>query len=481
MEKKDLGRRLGIYYCLVLVTLASLLNCCSVKANELTQVAITPETLTVLADNTFNVSIICSPGQPIKSFELRITFNPSLIQANSVSEGDIFEGHSTFFNAGTINNTAGTIIDVYNLIIGSENVTAQGSLVTITFTAKALSGTSAITLSNVGVTNETGYVNLNVTSGNVIVQGQSSGGGGDDGGYTPPQNDDEQPPSNENNAPQTPMQPLGPTIVKRGISYTYTTYSYDKDNEFIRLLFDWGDGNFSNWSSFVFANTSVNFSHSWDMNSSFSIRVLAQDEQGLNSSWSAALNITVSASNENESVPIPEIVLPKNISTNSLISFNASGTYDPQGMIISYSWDFGDGILGTGVSPQHAYVSPGVYNVVLTLTDKLGNVYQKTIQITVLSSVTPTSNSPSSFPLLYIVGSVLTAFLICFIILLWRRRSWEQSAAELLQDNLTEPKKLSSRVYMVQKRQKKIVQEPNKQEMDNESISSIERQIDDMK
>ncbi len=41
--------------------------------------------------------------------------------------------------------------------------------------------------------------------------------------------------------------------------------------------------------------------------------------------------------------------------------------------IASYSWDFGDGALGTGASATHAYPTPGTYTAILTVTDRSGN------------------------------------------------------------------------------------------------------------
>lgn len=51
------------------------------------------------------------------------------------------------------------------------------------------------------------------------------------------------------------------------------------------------------------------------------------------------------------------------------IEFDASGSFDPDGTIISYSWTFGDGTTGTGPKPTHAYASAGTYTVKLTVTD----------------------------------------------------------------------------------------------------------------
>ncbi len=141
----------------------------TVNAAETTTVSIDPSSQIVSSGETFSVNVSCVPGQSIKSFEFQLSFNASLLQVNSVTEGDIFDSYSTFFNAGTINNDSGTVVDIYGLIMGFGNVTGSGAFVTISCTAKGVSGTSALTLSNVGVTNETSYVDISVNNGTVQV------------------------------------------------------------------------------------------------------------------------------------------------------------------------------------------------------------------------------------------------------------------------------------------------------------------------
>ena len=51
------------------------------------------------------------------------------------------------------------------------------------------------------------------------------------------------------------------------------------------------------------------------------------------------------------------------------IMFDASPSYDIDGFIIEYNWDFGDGVTGTGITYNHTYIANGTYNVKLTVTD----------------------------------------------------------------------------------------------------------------
>jgi len=126
-------------------------------------------------DTNFQITIYCIPGQPIKSYEFKIIFNPSILSANSVSEGDIFEGYDTFFNKGTINNSAGSIVNVFGLIVDSGNVTHKGSLAVINFTSLSNSGFSSIVLDNVGVTNENIYVPVTVNKSTIQIDVVSPG------------------------------------------------------------------------------------------------------------------------------------------------------------------------------------------------------------------------------------------------------------------------------------------------------------------
>jgi PKD repeat protein len=64
--------------------------------------------------------------------------------------------------------------------------------------------------------------------------------------------------------------------------------------------------------------------------------------------------------------------------------FNSSGTVDPNGDVIRYSWDFGDlTALSTAASPTHTYVNAGTYTITLTVTDGWNRSAVLTHQVTV--------------------------------------------------------------------------------------------------
>jgi len=55
------------------------------------------------------------------------------------------------------------------------------------------------------------------------------------------------------------------------------------------------------------------------------------------------------------------------------VRFDASSSYDPDGTIVSYNWDFGDGQTDAGMLVTHTYQNPGSYTVILTVTDDDGS------------------------------------------------------------------------------------------------------------
>ncbi|UCG70113.1 MAG: PKD domain-containing protein [Thermoplasmata archaeon] len=73
-----------------------------------------------------------------------------------------------------------------------------------------------------------------------------------------------------------------------------------------------------------------------------------------------------------------------------LVQFDGSGSNDPDGMIVIYDWDFGDGLPhGSGVASTHIYNTTGNYSVTLTVVDNQNATDTDTCIIAVLPSIQP--------------------------------------------------------------------------------------------
>jgi hypothetical protein len=207
------------------------------------------------------------------------------------------------------------------------------------------------------------------------------------GGSSPPPVEE----SPVNMPPEEPVKPSGPLYIEPGINYVFQTVSFDTELDRIRYQFDWGDGTHSGWSDYVDSNQIVSMVHHWQTISNFTISVLAQDEQGLNSTWSEGLTVVCKTSDENLAfLPMRNFTLSEGLYNNQSIQFNASLCVDPELEIILYSWDFGDGTMSTSINPVHVYDKPGVYKATLMVTDDQGNSYSKTMVVTIQSQAKST-------------------------------------------------------------------------------------------
>jgi uncharacterized repeat protein (TIGR01451 family) len=67
------------------------------------------------------------------------------------------------------------------------------------------------------------------------------------------------------------------------------------------------------------------------------------------------------------------------------VIFNGSGSYDPDGTIVSYKWDFGDGAMGYGKDVTHTYLDDGDYIVRLSVSDNWAFTSSHEINVKVLN------------------------------------------------------------------------------------------------
>ena len=90
---------------------------------------------------------------------------------------------------------------------------------------------------------------------------------------------------------------------------------------------------------------------------------------------SGATNAPVTYSFQNFSAQSPNLAPTAAFTitcTFDVCGVDASASFDPDGVVTNYAWDFGDGGTATGVTAGHTWASAGTWPVTLTVTDNGG-------------------------------------------------------------------------------------------------------------
>lgn len=105
-------------------------------------------------------------------------------------------------------------------------------------------------------------------------------------------------------------------------------------------------------------------------------------------SWSVSIRLVPPAVIQVPGAPVAAFSFgPPNPKVGDVVLFDASASFDPDGSVVSYHWNWGDGdVPGSGRNQDHDFAAPGTYFVTLTVTDNSGIQSTTTKAITVSGS-----------------------------------------------------------------------------------------------
>jgi len=152
------------------------------------------------------------------------------------------------------------------------------------------------------------------------------------------------------------------------------TGSYDPDGTIRQYRWDFGDGE---------SGRGLRIEHRYSTAGTYQVTLTVTDRRGARAT--ASIAIVVRGSN---APPVAAFsVSPSPAFPNQTIRFDAGASYDPDGEIVSYAWDFGDGATGAGALASYRYGALGTYEVALTIRDNDGGERTATSELSIVDTV----------------------------------------------------------------------------------------------
>ncbi len=131
----------------------------------------------VYIDDTFTLDISAETVFDMAGWQFNITFDPTILEAISVSEGNFLKtAGTTFFQAGSIDNVAGKITGLSAARLSTQGVSGTGILLQVEFKAKS-GGETKLVLQNFEFGTVTGEsISAGPHQVRIVVEGQLASG-----------------------------------------------------------------------------------------------------------------------------------------------------------------------------------------------------------------------------------------------------------------------------------------------------------------
>ena len=171
-----------------------------------------------------------------------------------------------------------------------------------------------------------------------------------------------------NRSPVAAFTESATTVYTNELISFNASASFDPDGTVVSFFWDFGDGTNA---------TGITIQHSFADNGTYLVTFTVTDDDNETAAISAIKNVANKPPIASFTESLTSVVV------GEIIYFNASASFDPDGYIVSYLWEFGDGSNATGVTTQHSFADNGVYNVTLTVSDDGGATDDATAEKTI--------------------------------------------------------------------------------------------------
>jgi chitodextrinase len=168
----------------------------------------------------------------------------------------------------------------------------------------------------------------------------------------------------------------GEIIIHKGETLHFSALnSSDEDGKIESYYWDFDDGN---------SSSSGNPKHQYGSPGVYYVTLTVIDNDGKTNLTS--IQITVINNDPIAQIGINNHPAPElgEIPVYYTIQFNSTGSYDLDGEIVIWSWDFGDGNISTEQNPKYTYDTVGFYTVELTVYDDNGALATNTMDLEII-------------------------------------------------------------------------------------------------
>jgi len=174
-----------------------------------------------------------------------------------------------------------------------------------------------------------------------------------------------------------PVAEAGPDTMTVGVNQTVTfdgTASTDNIG-IVEYLWEFSDDGTT-------ANTST-VDHVFTDVGNYTVTLTVTDTSGNTDTDTIAVEVVPDAP------PVADAGVDRTVTLGLSTTFDGTGSFDYEGEIVSYEWDFGDNTTATGAVVAHTYTAVGNYTVTLTVTDEANQTDTDTVLVEVVPDTQP--------------------------------------------------------------------------------------------